>query len=186
MRLYSRKGERLYVNGSERQRFRKAAESQPKAIRLFCLLLLHSGCRLSEARNLRARDIQADEGVVSIRTLKQRQVKVREVPLPPEFIWELVTFANELQSPRSRLWSYSRTTAWRRVKEVMVNAGVTGAQASPKGLRHGFGVAAIMAGIPVFTLKKWMGHEKLETTMIYATVSGVEERALAERMWRLI
>ena len=43
---------------------------------------------------------------------------------------------------RSRLWRWSRTTAWRYVKAVMVAADITGTPAMPKGLRHGFGVNA--------------------------------------------
>jgi integrase/recombinase XerD len=36
--------------------------------------------------------------------------------------------------------------------------GVKGPQATPKGLRHGFGVAAIQAGIPLNLLQRWLGR----------------------------
>jgi site-specific recombinase XerD len=60
--------------------------------------------------------------------------------------------------------AWSRTTAWRRVQEVMRSAGIAGAQASPQGLRHGFGVAAVQADVPL----TWF-----------------DERALSARMWGL-
>ncbi len=82
------------------------------------------------------------------------------------------------------LWSWSRTTAWRKIKTVMDDAGIeAGAHASPKGLRHGYGVAGISAGVPLNMLSKWMGHSKIETTAIYANALGEEQRQIAERMW---
>ena len=59
-----------------------------------------------------------------------------------------------------------------------------GPQKSPKGLRHGFGVAAIGAGIPLNMLCKWMGYASTETTAIYANAVGEEGQSIAARMWR--
>jgi len=45
------------------------------------------------------------------------------------------------------LWPWSRTTTFRRVKEVMEVAKITdGPHKCPKGLRHGYGVHAISCG----------------------------------------
>ena len=46
-----------------------------------------------------------------------------------------------------RLWGWSRTTVWRNVCDVMDDADLSGLHASPKGLRHGVGDAAVQAGI---------------------------------------
>ena len=62
-------------------------------------------------------------------------------------------------------------------------AGISGPQASPKGLRHGFGVAAVQAGIPLNMVQKWLGHAQLSTTAIYADAVGAEEQVIVERMW---
>jgi integrase len=48
-------------------------------------------------------------------------------------------------------------------------AGLDGPQASSKGLRHGFGVAAVSATIPLNLVQKWLGHAQLATTAIYAS-----------------
>jgi integrase len=45
-------------------------------------------------------------------------------------------------------------------------------------LRHGFGVAAVQADV-----QRWLGHANLATTAIYVDAVGIEERALAARMW---
>lgn len=66
----------------------------------------------------------------------------------------------------------------------MAAAAVAGPQASPKGLRHGFAVAALQSGVPINFVRKWLGHARLSTTEIYADAIGEEERAIAERHWR--
>ena len=83
----------------------------------------------------------------------------------------------------ARLWPWSRMTGWRAVHAVMAAAGLDGPQASPKGLRHGFGVAAVFAGIPLKLVQKWLGHAQLTATVIYADATGAEENDIAQRMW---
>ena len=73
--------------------------------------------------------------------------------------------------------------AGRYIHAVMEQAGLSGAQASAKGLRHGFGVAAVSAGIPLNLVQKWLGHANLTTTAIYANAAGAEEKDIAKRMW---
>ncbi len=65
----------------------------------------------------------------------------------------------------------------------MAEAEITGLQASPKGLRHGFGVQAVQSGVPLNLVQKWLGHAQLSTTAIYANAVGPEEHAIAMRMW---
>ena len=82
------------------------------------------------------------------------------------------------------LWPWSRTTAFRRVKEAMHAAGIAdGPHKCPKGLRHGYGVHAIGCGVPLNMLSKWMGHASLEVTAIYANALGEEQHSIAARMW---
>ena len=82
------------------------------------------------------------------------------------------------------LWGWSRIHAWRQVKAVMSAAGIPdGPHRTAKGLRHGYGVAAISAGVPLNMLSKWMGHASLEVTAIYANALGAEEQGIAARMW---
>ncbi|WP_039906805.1 tyrosine-type recombinase/integrase, partial [Acetobacter tropicalis] len=62
-------------------------------------------------------------------------------------------------------------------------AGLSGPAASPKGLRHAFGVAAVSSGIPLNMVQKWLGHAQLSTTAIYADAVGAEEQDIARKMW---
>jgi integrase len=89
----------------------------------------------------------------------------------------MVHGVRELQARRGkgqgiRLWPWSRMTGWRAVHAVMEDAGLDGPHASPKGLRHGFGVAAVSAGIPLNLVQRWLGHAQLTTTAIYWQCRG--------------
>ena len=57
------------------------------------------------------------------------------------------------------------------------------ARYAQRGLRHGFGVAAVNAGIPLNMVQKWLGHAQLSTKAIYADAVSAEEQAIAARMW---
>jgi integrase len=83
----------------------------------------------------------------------------------------------------ARLWAWHRTTVWRVMKDVMVRSGVAGRPACPRGLRHGFGVGTLQAGVPINLVQRWLGHARLSTTAIYAAASGPEEQAFAARFW---
>ena len=65
----------------------------------------------------------------------------------------------------------------------MEAADLHGPHATPKGLRHGFGIQAVSAGIPLNLVQKWLGHAQLSTTAIYADAVGEEEQSIASRMW---
>lgn len=188
MRLYSDANKRLYLNAHERAAFIDAAQLAPLHIRAFCLTLVYTGCRLSEARQLSIHSLQADAGILSIRSLKKRNKHhIRELHVPKE-VAALLTEQYGARIGGTYLWPVgstyvSRISAYRWVKTIMQQAKISGPQASPKGIRHCFGVRAVSAGIPISTVQKWLGHASMETTAIYTNALGEEEKALALRMW---
>ncbi len=67
----------------------------------------------------------------------------------------------------------------------MIAAGIEdGPHRAPKGLRHAYGIHAILKGVPVTSLRKWMGRAKLETTAIYVDAIGAQQQEIAARMWQ--
>jgi integrase/recombinase XerD len=182
---------RKYLTARERRRFSRAADDAPAKIRLFCIVLACSGGRVSETLALTPAAIDLDIGAASIETLKRRaRGVIRQVPLPRSVVRELeleFDLRGAQRDPlraRCRLWPWSRTTAWRRIKSVMVAADIHGACAMPKGLRHAFGVNAFQAKVPPHLIQRWLGHASFRTTAIYGDVMGPEERSIAARMWR--
>jgi integrase len=197
--LFNSAGKRLYLTDSERKKFLAAADDEDRMVRSFCYVLCFTGCRISEALELHAERIDFAAQAITFESLKKRKRGVyRAVPVPPAVL-DMLAMVHGLKDRKKRpatkkktaaardspppLWDFGRTTAWKHVIAVMAAAGVKGPQATPKGLRHGFGVAAIQAGIPLNLLQRWLGHAQLTTTAIYANAVGPEERNIAARMW---
>jgi len=184
--VFDRRGGRKYLNDAERRAFFRAAKKEKdRARRAFCLTLFYTGCRISEALNVTADRVDLSQKSVVFETLKRRQRGIfRAVPIPESLVALLAQICSGDESS-ARVWNFSRPTAYRLIKHYLNEAGVRGAMASPKGLRHGFGIACIAKNIPLPTVQKWLGHARLETTAIYLAASGEEERKLAQRLWRM-
>ena len=148
-----------------------------------------TGCRVSEALAIRACDVDLEANEVRIATLKRRRAHWRSVPLPEDLVHalDLVHRLRSAQaSPRGisrALWTITRQTANRQIGAIMHTAGVKGPQACPRGLRHSYGVAAVIAGVPLPTIAAVLGRASPTTTAIYTTVIGAEARDLVSRVW---
>ncbi|WP_375415552.1 tyrosine-type recombinase/integrase [uncultured Bradyrhizobium sp.] len=185
--LYTSAGQRKYLTPAERAQFIAAARVCPRAeLRTFCLTLASTGCRISEALDVRGRSVEAGAGFIALRSLKRRNgaVVIREVPVPADLLNELEAVHGISALADRCLWTWSRSRAWQLVKSVMAEAQIgPGIHATPKGLRHGFGIHAIRSGVPINLVQRWLGHSRMETTAIYLQALGDEEREIAARMW---
>lgn len=124
MQLYDLRGQRKYLTQHERDRLLKAARAA---------------------------------GIVIFESLKKRRRGVlRAVPVPTGLLETLARprLRNERAGLGDKLWSCSRTTAWRRVRAMMRAAEVRRAAATPKGLRQAFGTVAVAAVVPLTIIQK--------------------------------
>jgi site-specific recombinase XerD len=160
--------------------------------RLFVLTLIWTGARVSEVLELSASSFQLEAGVVAVRTLKRRRHSVREIPIPHALLAELdEEFGLRKRQAQAalahcRLWQFHRVTAWRMINIVMQSAGIHGVRATPRGLRHAFGIGTLAAGIPLNIVQRLLGHSSMKTTAIYTEAVGPEARAFLERFWNYI
>jgi integrase/recombinase XerD len=184
MYLYDGAGQRKYLTPMERKEFLKAAGRASRNVRTFCETLAHTGCRISEALALTGDRVDTGAGVLVFESLKKRRRGVfRAVPVPPAFLKTLQSVHDLDALGDAPLWDWSRTTGWRRVREVMDAADIRGLCATPKGVRHGFGIKAVTSAVPLNMTQKWLGHSRLATTSIYTDAIGPEEKRIAKRMW---
>ncbi len=189
--LYDAHGQRKYLTTKERAAFVRMAIRTGGATGTFCAVLTLTGARISEVLALTPERIDRANGAIVFETLKRRERGIfRAVPVPRELIeflyavHDLESTAHDVDRCFGRIWPWSRPTAWKHVKSIMRLANIPKAQAKPKALRHAFGVEAVQDRIAITLVKKWLGHAKLQSTEIYATPLGREERKLASLMWR--
>ena len=188
--LFDTAGNRKYITPEERERFYTSTGDVSKDWRMFGLMLYYTGCRPTEALNLKIKDIDFSAGAVTINTLKQRREGVyRQIPLPDDYLtgldnsFDLRTMQKRSKPRNSYIWGWSRRQGYNVIKRIMEIAEIEGVQASPKGLRHGFAIACLDKGLPLNMVQKWMGHASIETTAIYANATGKEERSLLAKLW---
>lgn len=194
--LFTGAGERKYLNASERRRFYEAlAVIEDVSERTFCETLFWTGCRPSEALALDLMRVNVEEGLLVFRTLKKRGENkgrsFRVVPVPRSFMTRfdqthgiLAAQTHKSANLLARLWPFGRQKGWRLVGRVMRRARIFGIRACARGLRHSFGVHAILCGVPETKLQGWMGYSDLRITAIYVNLIGPEDRATAKRMWQ--
>lgn len=178
-------GIRKYLNRTELFNFVRETRSAPTEARLFCQVLAFAGCRITEAIALRPGHIDVGQQALIFATLKQRSVtRYRQVPIPKPLMDDLVEWVNCRPGDNGKLWNIHRQTGWRWVKNIMHKAEITGAFATPRGLRHAFAVNAVQTSMPFDKIQKWLGHENPENTAIYTNIVGPDELELAKNMWR--
>ena len=190
--LFTSDGKRKYLTSDERERFLAAAARHHRGeVRTFCMVMAYTGCRISEALQLTADRVDLSARTLAFQTLKQRgRIRYRAIPVPDALLdaLDLVHQVRKAQRMKSGgkdvlLWSWGRTQATKHIWAVMAQADIVGPHATPKGLRHGFGVKAAADTRNPRLVQKWLGHRNLETTVIYMDAVGDEERDMASRMW---
>ena len=67
---------------------------------------------------------------------------------------------------------------------IMAAADIKGPQACLKGLRRGFGIAAVVASVPLPTIATNLGHANLQPTAVYTPAAGLKTRNVLARMWK--
>ena len=171
IQLFDVNGQRLYLTDDERKTLEMVAiKADDEKARTLCHMLLYTGCRISEALSLTYTNIDFANSCVTFKTLKRRKTHFRSAPLPQNYLDTLkLVHKNDSKNKNGQLWEFSRTTAWRRIKALLTASEIKGAHASPKGLRHGFGVACIEHNIPINIVQKWLGHASPNTTAVSYT-----------------
>jgi integrase len=149
-------------------------EWQQLAVRdLTCFYLLwHCGLRIIEVCSLLVKDVDLESGKLFIRNRKAR--KDRMVYISDNVSMVLQQHLAIRHTPLSGYVFASRSGAittrclQRRLKSYGQQCGVP---VNARRLRHTFASQMLAASMPVTSLQRYMGHEHLDTTMIYAEVS---------------
>jgi len=148
-----------------------------------CLTLIYScGLRVSEAVNVTVKDIDSEQGLIYIRNGKGS--KPRAVPLPERTLYILrqnwkTHRHSELLFPAyciSRSPSYrkygcqdkpcSNIVLLNHFKQALATSGCRKG-ATIHSLRHSYATHLLEEGVSLFTVKEYLGHSSIQTTMKY-------------------
>ncbi len=145
------------------------AAPNPRA-RLIMLEQWRAGLRVSEALEARDLHLDSDRPTLVVRQGKGR--KARAVPVHPELQMALTAATSFGTVGQGRLIDVSRVTVWRWVQQAVLRA--TEAGQIPQGrsvgthtLRHSFARHMLLHGIPLNYLSAWLGHGRIQTTLVY-------------------
>ena len=140
------------------------------------LLALDTGLRLGEIAGLQVADLQDGWLLVNGKTGE------RQVPVSPEvldLIWRQV--AGDYVWPSTKGGRLTRRGIQLVLTRLIADAGIQrtrpGQRIGPHCLRHTFATWYIRRGGKVAVLQEILGHDKIETTMLYVTLAGVDVAA---------
>lgn len=141
---------------------------------LICFYLLwHCGLRISEVCSLLVNDVDLSGRKLFIRDSKER--KDRVVYLSKTTVEALRHHLDIRPDPDSaylfttRSGHLKRGGLWKRLRNYGRQCSVP---ITAQRLRHTFASQMLAAGMPVSSLQRYLGHELMDTTMIYAEVSN--------------
>jgi integrase/recombinase XerD len=157
-----------------------------RRLHLLVLLLLDTGCRITEALTLRVREIDFDNLLM---TLDGKGRKQRVVPFSFELRKALFRFVSEFNRKPDWLLLASRneTRLGRRVmlrdvKLLCKRLGFDPPARTLHAFRHTFAVNYLRRGGSVFHLQKMLGHSSLEMTRRYANLMTADLQAIHQRV----
>jgi len=133
--------------------------------------------QIKEVKRVHELDLEAGHGAVYLPFALDRKYPAA----PKEFGWQYLFPANELAvDPRSgvvRRHHISDQVPQRIMREAVRKAGI-GKPASIHCLRHSFATHMLLKGVNIREVQKYLGHESVETTMIYThVIRGMDSTA---------
>jgi integrase/recombinase XerD len=168
-----------YLTSDEYQRLEQVirTETSPNRHRdwfnrAWFYLLAHGGLRISEALNLRLVDCDFSHGRLRIRSGKGDRDRV--IPMTPKLVTLLQDYLAVRESaPTDHLLLYQRhpvnpKLVARRLRKFGQQADIEAL--SPHRLRHTLATLLINGGMRITSLQKFLGHQNINQTLIYARV----------------
>ena len=142
--------------------------------RAWFYLLAHGGLRLGELCDLRMEDLDLAGQRLMVREGKGRRDRV--IPLSEETVavlGEYLAVRGEAQTDHLLTFGQAAVKP-RLVEQRLARYGMAiGLRVWPHRLRHTLATRLVNTGMPIVSIQRLLGHDKLETTMIYARVHDI-------------
>jgi integrase len=180
------------------------AAAMPAQYRMLLLVCAWGSLRFGEAAELRRRDVDAKDGVVRIRRgvvrvkgqaivgAPKTAAGVRDVHLPPFLLAPLAEHLLAYAQPGRDGLLFPSETGEQLATSTLYGAWWEARKAAGRedltwhGLRHTGATLAAQSGASVRELMARLGHETPAMAMHYTHAAAEADKALAERMGRLV
>lgn len=162
-----------------------------------CLrLMYYCGLRIGEAVSLQLKDIRGQASPPHLHLRNAKGGKDRLVPIPPALVEELRQWWRVHRHPR---WLFPGHASSQRaaaqtpmsiasVQEAFrlarLSSGVQ-AEATPHTLRHSYATHLLEEGVSLRQISSYLGHESLDTTVIYTHLTAVSEARTQQALQNL-
>ncbi len=140
------------------------------------LFLYNTGARVTEAAQMKVRDLQIGNGGHDLATLRGKGGRLRQCPLWPEteraLAGEIDGRAAEDAVFVSRLGRpFTRFGVYRLIERCAARVpDLTDRTITPHVIRHTTACHLVLAGVDINTIRAWLGHVSISTTNIYAEI----------------
>lgn len=131
------------------------------------------------------KDIDTTLNTISILTLKKSGGKPHRIlPLHPDLKDEFLGYSHEMRNrlpfgPKDPLFPMSRVAVDHFMTRLERDLGF---RVNAHKFRHTFAVRALLDGVPVNVLQKWLAHSSLIVTSVYADVVGMDTSSFMNQM----
>jgi len=145
---------------------KRDAMKKPVIENVLPLVVAVTGCRISECLELTTADIDYENSVLYLKTLKGGKGRKRVVPVPS---WLLAILENYIlfNGIGYKLFPISRAHAWRIVKSR------TGLR--PHALRHAFAMYLLYKGLDPETVRRILGHARWSVVAYYVSSVRIDK-----------
>lgn len=155
----------------------------PNKVRDYCILVmfLNCGLRVSELVGLNLTDIQGDNLRILGKGNKERILYINEAcrqaleAYYPVRIKPIATDSNAIFTSQKHRRISTSTVKW-LVKKYITAAGLDSQKYSTHKLRHTAATLMYQNGVDIRTLQDVLGHEQVNTTMIYTHIEDENVR----------
>ncbi len=154
-------------------RERKLSHSSVNQCGSACRFFCASGLRLSELCRLRVADIDSAADRMCIRVVAGKGGKDRYVPLASDVLehlrawWQLARCRDWLFcAARDSTQALDAKSAQRWYRAACAHAGIT-RRGGIHTLRHCYATHLLEAGVDLYSLQQWLGHNHVSTTTRY-------------------
>lgn len=149
--------------------------------KLIALIMLDAGLRVSECTSLKFKNIDFKNRTITLKSLKKKNDKkiLRTVPISNRLYRCFGDYLNQskklqldanayLFPTHSKSGHIGRITVWRVLNRYSKILNI--AHLHPHALRHSFATHHLSEGTTLAEIKEMLGHQKFDTTLIYASV----------------